>query len=436
MMPLYEQWNKYLEELVDPKSVDLSSFEMHDQLSPSIWSPQRHLLPLIRERLLEIVQDFFESLGDSKVNISDVTFTGSLANYNWSRFSDIDLHLIIDFSEMDANTKLVKQWLDEVRINWNRTHKIEIAGHEVEIYIQDKYEPHISSGVYSVLNDDWIVTPSLQNPTVKWEEVQEKAANIMDDIDGIEEMMGTDLETALQYADATREKLKNFRKSGLDRGGEFSLENLSFKALRRNGYLEKLSKIKTDSYDQSMSLDEEDAPLFEAAKSPEELPATWHIQVKKKPGQYNISLLQANNKEVPGSAIRRSGVTISMSNLKKCGLLSWEVVHSSAPKGWGPLLYDIAMEIADSAGIFSDRASVSEQAQAIWDFYAHNREGEIENFHPLELFDIEEEDCVETVNQLFGDEYDFSASNRIYRRADGRTPVLDKMNKMGKIKFV
>jgi len=45
------------------------------------------------------------------------------------------------------------------------------------------------------------------------------------------------------------------RQAGLDEVGEFSVENMVFKVLRRNGMLERLSDIKTVSYDKSVTLE-------------------------------------------------------------------------------------------------------------------------------------------------------------------------------------
>ena len=63
-----------------------------------------------------------------------------------------------------------------------------------------------------------------------------------------------DYEKTIEYVEKMREKLRKFRKAGLDTGGEFSVENLSFKVLRRNGYLKKLSDLATKAYDKAMSM--------------------------------------------------------------------------------------------------------------------------------------------------------------------------------------
>ena len=55
---------------------------------------------------------------------------------------------------------------------------------------------------------------------------------------------------------------------------------------------------------------------------------------------------------------------------------AYEVKWSDAPKGWGPLLYDVAMEYATmlGGGLVSDRTAVSQEAAGVWDYYYNNRD--------------------------------------------------------------
>ena len=54
---------------------------------------------------------------------------------------------------------------------------------------------------------------------------------------------------------------------------------------------------------------------------------------------------------------------------------AWQVGGSAATPGWGPLLYDVAMEWAtlNGGGLVSDREIVSGDAQRVWDYYMANR---------------------------------------------------------------
>jgi len=104
-----ERWKAFFQERYDPEGMDVSSFKFQKELYPKIWHKQSQLDPEIRARLLKIANDFFKSLQLSNVDILDVILTGSLANYNWSNYSDIDLHIIVDFTQVDENFKLVKE---------------------------------------------------------------------------------------------------------------------------------------------------------------------------------------------------------------------------------------------------------------------------------------------------------------------------------------
>ena len=238
------------------ENIDLSSFKMKDELNQEIWHNNRLSSP-ISMKLKKIAFDFIDSLDIPRNIIKDITFTGSLANFNWSKFSDVDLHILIDFRDIDDNVDMVKEYLDSKRIECNKTHNIKIKDHEVEIYVQQFDEPHHSTGIYSILSDEWENEPSPQKPEVNEEEVKRKASYIMQEIDEVQKLYkDKKYLQAHDYASKLKERIRSFRKCGLEEGGELSTENIAFKALRRNGYLDKLSNIKTLSYDKSMSIEE------------------------------------------------------------------------------------------------------------------------------------------------------------------------------------
>jgi len=399
---IVENWRSFLEELVDPDSIDLSSFAIKDQLNPQIWNNER-LRPEVKDRLIAIAQEFFDSLELPDVELKDITFTGSLANFTWSQFSDVDLHLIIDFNEVDANPEVVKKWLDQARAMWNKEHDIDIGGHEVEIYVQNDSEPHISTGVYSIFSDNWLTKPERDKPLVKWTEVQEKTASLMDEIDEIQNMLASgDTDAALSYADRLKEKIRRFRQGGLESGGEFSIENIAFKTLRRNKYLEKLSNIKTDAFDQSMSLHESRQwreLTNESAVTPAQVPQGWHFIIDDRGTSKIVVHLKDNN----GIGV---GKLVLIQDTRLPCLDALSVSTAYAPKGFGPMLYDLAMELSGDKGIYSDRTAASDAAQRVWEFYEHHR-SDVESYHPLEVIDDREaeHECIEDITLLFGEEW-------------------------------
>ena len=217
----------------------LQSFKVRDELNPEIWNyagsendKEPHLKPEIDERLLEISENFIGFLGVD-VDIEDVTMTGSLSNYNWSSFSDIDLHVLIDFESNDIDDKVLRELFNAKQGMWNSLHEIEVYGYEVEVYAQNSNEPHFSTGVYSVLNNEWLVSPNKVEDTFDDQKVLQKS-----------------------LVKKIKDKLKKFRKCGLEEMGEFSYENLVFKFLRRNGYLKKLAQLKNKITDEALSLEE------------------------------------------------------------------------------------------------------------------------------------------------------------------------------------
>lgn len=229
------------------------SFETQETLEPNFWPINKKLRPSIRKKLIEIAQDFYDSL-EIDAELKDITFTGSLANYNWSPHSDIDLHLIVDYNDVNADQDLVKDYFNSKKSLWNRNHNIFIDGYEVAVYVQDDNEPHESTGVFSVMNNNWIVEPDRVEPTFDWFDIAKKAESLMDQIDRALALFRQKKYTdTVRYVDKLKEKIRKFRKAGLDRAGEFSSENIAFKVLRRNNYLERLSNLKHMAYDKLMS---------------------------------------------------------------------------------------------------------------------------------------------------------------------------------------
>lgn len=254
MYKLFEKFDEFVEEN-DPTLVSVSTLKMKKELNPEIWMKNKHLYPNIRKRLLKITQDFFDKLELNHLYPYDVILTGSMANYNWSEHSDIDLHIVVDFNSTSNSRELMKELIDAKRAEWNRTHDIRVFGYEVEIYVQDKIEPHISTGVYSVMKDTWVLKPRPEELDVDWEEVKRKAGFVVRRIKEVYELFKHNKpRDAYRSSMKLKDKIRKFRKCGLEHGGQYSVENLAFKLLRRSDYLDKLNSLKVASYDKMMSI--------------------------------------------------------------------------------------------------------------------------------------------------------------------------------------
>ena len=234
----------------------ISSFKVQDTLNSEIWfldNGSYKMKPEVRDSLLAIVEDF-SNFTAVDMNIDDITLTGSLSNFNWSKFSDVDLHILIDFGgEKDS---LLQKYLNSRRIIWNSLREIEVKGFEVEIYVQGTDEPHFASGMYSVMYNDWIVEPQAEKVILDPHKILNKSKQWMNAIDNVEDNFDRAEDDALMAAiDEIKKKLKKYRGSGLKDKGEYSYENLTFKFLRRNEYLGKLNDLKNKLIDKSLTLE-------------------------------------------------------------------------------------------------------------------------------------------------------------------------------------
>jgi len=228
----------------------VKSFRVKDELNPKIWDDFK-IDDEVREDLLKIAEDFYNST-DLETDVEDIVLTGSLANYNWSeKYSDYDLHILIDFTKVNDVVDLVKKYVDSAKSVWNKEHDIKIKGYEVEVYIQDISEPHKSTGVFSLLNNKWNVKPEQFDFEPDEDMIAEKGKSVMMMVDELEEQVDEDKYDAfIEKVQKVWEKVKNYRKSGLEsEGGELSMGNLVFKFLRRNGYVGKIIDLKRKSYD-------------------------------------------------------------------------------------------------------------------------------------------------------------------------------------------
>lgn len=222
------------------------------ELNPAFWS-NKEFDPSIREKLLQIAQEFY-SIFKLEIPISDIQLTGSLANYNWTPKSDLDVHVLIDFSAINDDVSLVKKALDGQRFIWNLRHNIVLRGHDVELYIQDVNEPHIASGLFSLQNNKWIKIPEFNPPFVDEKDVEVKFNGIVNDINEVEarlESPSAEVEPRelFKHAERVKSKIMKMRKEGLQERGEFSVENLVFKKLRNEGYIQKIIDLISRSYE-------------------------------------------------------------------------------------------------------------------------------------------------------------------------------------------
>jgi hypothetical protein len=237
-----------------------------DQLNPKFWtkkvskdgSKEKWVLdPMIRKKLVKIGEEFYEGLKDvvGKTPIYDIQLTGSIANYNWTDLSDLDVHVLVDFDKIDAPKKVIESAGEGAKFAWNTRHDIKMRGHDVEIYLQDSDERHHITGLYSLKDNKWIKKPKFDPPNVDEDDVYKKADLIAKEITSLEGKLVSsgslpkDARNLYRRAKTLKKKISKMRKEGLDKKGEFSVGNLAFKKLRNDGYIGKLFDVMSQAYD-------------------------------------------------------------------------------------------------------------------------------------------------------------------------------------------
>lgn len=247
---------------VEANDVNLKSFEIQDELNPKFWINNK-INSRVRLKLLDLADEFFDSLNIKWVKPKDIVLTGSIANYNWSKYSDVDVHILVDYKEVWEKTDFVKDYFDSKKQIWGEEHDgLKIYGFPVEIYVEDANAKNPNSGIYSLEKNEWVVEPDdFQDAEINEERIKEISARLMTEIDDIDDKLKTEkdnhkLETLSTKMKKLFDKLVKQRKESLKKHGEMGTYNIIWKVLRRAGYLDKIWDIINNIYNKVNSIKE------------------------------------------------------------------------------------------------------------------------------------------------------------------------------------
>lgn len=245
---------------VDSSDISLKSFKVKNELNPKIWVNNK-INSRVRLRLLDIADDFIDNLAVRWVKPKDIVITGSIANYNWSSYSDIDVHIIMDYSQVYKKKEFVEDYFNSKKEIWKRDHDdLKIYGFPVEIYVEDSAAKSNSSGIYSLNKNEWIKEPTdLDNASLNEKYIKNEAAKYMTLIDDYKKDLNKEkdsykIERIGNKVKKLFDKLKGIRKESLKRSGEMGSGNIIYKILRRAGYLDIIWNIINDTYNKSKTL--------------------------------------------------------------------------------------------------------------------------------------------------------------------------------------
>ena len=282
--------DKYRMDIKELHSFKLSdAVKFHDKLNPKLWVDNK-LDPKVRNHLLDVAEDFISELGIKDVNVEDVTVSGSNAAYSYTPHSDLDLHIVVDMSKLPDN-EVYQELFKAKKTLYNDAHDITVHGVPVEVYVQDSNLPVVSLGEYSILHDRWIKHPIKRRANFDQNATRAKYEKLAD-------LVGLTMKTKdLKRVDDVLKLIKRYRQAGLSKGGEFSPENLAYKAIRTQGGIDKLYDLSDKLHSQALSIEEagtRDDALLKIKKlqnttgrTPSEIESITRI-IEKMMKQYNI----------------------------------------------------------------------------------------------------------------------------------------------------
>lgn len=260
---IYCMYMKKINE-VETNDIDMKPFNVKDKLNPEFFDKEGQLNSQIRLKLLDIADDFIDSLKIKWVKPSDIVLTGSIANYNWSKYSDVDIHIIYNYSDVYKKTDFVKDYFNSKKELWNSTHtELTIKDFPVEISVENSSDPAKSTGVYSLEKNKWVKEPENMNDSkLNKEYIKKFCAKQMSKLDKLFDEMDneTDKVKIKKISDEIENlytKLKDMRGEGLASSEkEMSTGNIIWKVIKHMGYIEKLWNYINNAYDRANTIDE------------------------------------------------------------------------------------------------------------------------------------------------------------------------------------
>lgn len=221
--------------------------EIHKKLNPLIWQEDNSLLPEVRESLFNVIEEF-KKYCDIPLNIIDAFIVGSNASFNYTSYSDIDLHIIVNFELFNSSKEVLLALFNAEKSSFNKEYAIKIHDIDVELYVEDVNTSAVSNGIYSLFQDKWIKFPKkievvkevdIDEPSNKWSSYIESILD-KDNIDLIDNAINT---------------LYMIRKNSINVDGEYGAGNQLFKEIRNRGLLNKLKDKRVELLSKTLSLE-------------------------------------------------------------------------------------------------------------------------------------------------------------------------------------
>lgn len=255
--------NENMEIEIEPKEIKLDAYKPKQNLNQHIWEGDV-INSKLRLKLLDIADDFINYLNVKWVKQEDIFLVGSICDYCWSLYSDIDMHIMYDYKAVDERVEFVRDYFNTKKNEWNREHEnLEAYGMPIELYVQDINDEMEYSGIYSLEKNEWVKKPNKydieDNDAESKDIIKRLSAKLINRIDSFYERFEDcydehELDELSDKVTKLLGQLKLYRTKSLQDGGQMSIGNIVYKVLRKMDYLDDLWKLKNDIYDRKNSL--------------------------------------------------------------------------------------------------------------------------------------------------------------------------------------
>jgi predicted nucleotidyltransferase len=238
-------------------SILVEEITKHNTLNSKLFTKTEVLKETVRKKMLEIVDEFLDNLREQNIEIKvdDVLLVGSNANYNYTKDSDIDLHIIANTKNMKYEMEIANALYSAYRTLFNKNLDINIYDIPLELYVEVENTPRNSNGVYSVKKDKWEKKPVQEEIPEYDKEVLDKLVDKWEKRckDLLDRIAADKLDDEKQVVKLIEDIYEKLRKAGLAKG-EYHEKNLAFKELRNHGYLDKLKDYRDKLISKRLSL--------------------------------------------------------------------------------------------------------------------------------------------------------------------------------------
>ncbi len=229
------------------------------ELNPQFFKDNK-LKKIEREKLIGLAKKYINALEIKGLKVKDIVFTGSNANYNYTDESDVDIHILTDYSKLGDNEDLIKDLFMAKKDNWSNKYEVTIHKHPIELFVQDINQPREWSAEYSLIKDKWVKEPKTNIPDINDKEILDMAKEYMGQINDVIKKYNNkniNSDKTLDDLEKIRLNIKNLRTESLnDEKTEFAEGNLVFKLLRNNNYFDKMQEFKKKVYQDQFGLKE------------------------------------------------------------------------------------------------------------------------------------------------------------------------------------